>query len=84
MDKAFLLDTLERTVRTFVQAFAAFVVVQGGFSKEVLYGALVAGGLSVAASLAAKPFGAKDSASFLPAEVDPPSPAARAEALKKG
>lgn len=80
-ERAFLLDTLERSVRTFLQAFAAFVVVQGNFSQEALVGGLVAAGLAVLSSLAAIPVGAKDSASFLPAAVDPPSEAARREAM---
>lgn len=81
-EKRFLLDTLERTLRTFIQAFAAFVVVKGSFDREALYGALVAGGLAVLSSFAAQPFGSKDSASFLPPHLDPPSEAARREAQR--
>lgn len=65
-EKKFLLDTVERLVRTFIQTFAAFLVVQGGFSSEALYGALVAGGLAIATAVAALKWpGSDDNASFL-------------------
>lgn len=82
-EKRFLLDTLERAMRTFVQAFAAFVVVKGTLDRDALYGGLVAGALAVLSSLAALPVGARDSASFLPAQLDPPSEAARREAASR-
>lgn len=80
--REFLLDALERSLRTFIQTFAAFVVIKGSFDRDALYGGLVAGGLAVLSSVAAQPFGAKDSASFLPANVDPPTEEARREALR--
>lgn len=74
-----LLDALERTARTFVQGFLmvwtldAATALDADWGTRVLGGA-VAGGYSVLMSFAAKPVGAKDSASLLPEDVDPPQP----------
>lgn len=63
--KDFLLDLAERSVSTFVQAFVAVVLVQGGFEREALYAGAVAGGLAVLKAIAAS-FANEDSgASFL-------------------
>lgn len=84
MDQRFVLDLLERTVSTFVQAFAASLVVTGLDDWKVALGtAAVAGVLAVAKAFAAKPFGAEDSASFLPAHVDPPTEEERQRALSR-
>lgn len=71
--RQFWLDTLERTLRTFVQAGAASLVVTGLDDwAAALKIALGAGVLAVATSLGASRTGASDSASLLPANVDPP------------
>lgn len=63
----FLLDAAERTVKTFVQAFAASLVVTG---LDDWKGALAigagAGVLAVASSVAGSQIGNKQSASVLP------------------
>ena len=75
--RRFLLDTLERTARTFVQGFLAVVTVDAfsdlaaSWQQKLAAGAL-AGLYAVLTSFAAQPAGAPDSASFLPADVDPP------------
>lgn len=71
--RQFLLDLLERSVATFAQAFFAAVLLYGSFEVEFLKLAAVAGGLAVVKSLAATQFGASDSGSVLPADVDPPA-----------
>lgn len=72
--RAFYLDLLERAVWTFAQGFAAFWIVTGDVDGPTLKAALVAGGISVAKSVIANqlPWTATDSASSLPAQVDPP------------
>lgn len=52
--KAYLLDLAERSISTFVQAAAAFIIVSGGFGADVWKAAAVAGGLAVAKALAAR------------------------------
>jgi hypothetical protein len=74
MGGRFYLDLLERTVWTFVQGFCAEWILSGDFdARSLKYGA-IAGALSVAKSLVSNrlPWTANDSASSLPAEVDPP------------
>lgn len=67
MSRRFLLDLLERTARTFVQAFAASLVYTGLDDWRAAAGiAAGAGVLAVASSLAAKPLGNNDSASVIP------------------
>jgi hypothetical protein len=72
--RAFYFDLLERALWTFAQGFAAFWIVTGEVDGPTLKAALVAGGISVAKSLVANklPWTADDSASSLPADVDPP------------
>lgn len=71
--RAFLLDATERTIKTFVQAFAASLVVTG---LDDWRSALAIGGgagiLAVASSVAGTRVGASDSASLLPADEEPP------------
>lgn len=72
-NKVFLLDLAERSIATFVQAFAASLIVVGMDDwKTALSTSAVAGVLAVAKSLAALKVGAPDSASLLPAKQDPP------------
>jgi hypothetical protein len=73
--RAFYFDLLERTGWTFVQAFCAFWIVTGDVDGPTLKAALVAGAISVGKSLVATnlPWTAPDSASSLPAEIDPPT-----------
>lgn len=72
--KTFYLDLIERAAWTFAQGFAAFWIVTGSVDGPTLKAALVAGGISVAKSLLSNqlPWTAADSASSLPAHVDPP------------
>ena len=71
------LDAGERAVRTFLQGALAVLTVDavvgvGADWKDALLVAGVAGVFSLATSIAAKPTGANDSASLLPAHTDPP------------
>lgn len=81
--KTFYLDLLERTVWTFLQAFAAQMIASGlevadGITNlsigEKLVVSLIAGAVAVLKSVMVNqlPWTATDSASTLPAEVDPP------------
>jgi hypothetical protein len=69
--KKFLLDATERTIKTFVQAFAASLVVTG---LDDWKSALAIGGgagiLAVASSIAGSKVGDEDSAAILPASVE--------------
>lgn len=75
-----LLDATERALRTFAQGFVAVITVDAftdfssGWDDMLLIGAL-AGLYSILMSLAAKPSGAEDSASYLPHRMDPPQDA---------
>lgn len=75
--KRWLADSAERAARTAVQAYFA-VWVAGTpdfdhlFTRSNLEGAVVGVALSIAMAVGAKRQGAPDSASFLPADVDPP------------
>lgn len=81
--RLFLLDLAERVVSTFVQAFAASLVVTGLDDwKTALAVGAGAGVLAVAKSLGALKIGSEDSASLLPASVNPPAPEAEAEARR--
>lgn len=72
-EKVFLLDLLERSVSTFVQAFAASLIVVGlDDVKVALSTSAIAGVLAVAKALTATKVGAEDSAALLPAKSDPP------------
>jgi hypothetical protein len=81
--KTFYFDLIERTVWTFVQTFAATLVASGldvGPVTNLSIGqkaviALLAGAVAVLKSLAVNqlPWTAVNSASTLPAEVDPPA-----------
>ena len=66
-----LLDATERTIKTFVQAFAASLVVTG---LDDWRSALAIGGgagiLAVASSVAGTKVGDEDSAALLPASVE--------------
>ena len=71
------LDTLERTVRTFLQGMLgvvsvnAFTSLDASWQQTILVGAL-AGAYAVVSAFVAQPVGASDSASFLPENTDPP------------
>lgn len=86
--KRFLLDLLERSVATFVQTFAGTLVGDGLLNNvHIPWSAKLAiagtAGLgSVLKSLAATQLGASDSASVLPASLDPPSEEAKLEAAR--
>ena len=72
--KAFYFDLFERAAWTFVQGFAAAWIVAGGeISEKTLGIGLVAGGISVAKSIAATnlPWTKGGSGTTLPEEVDP-------------
>jgi hypothetical protein len=72
--KSHLLDIVERSAMTFVQAFFA-VVLATPFAfqdVEVLKAAAIAALLAALKGAIASFTGAPDSASFLPAPVDPP------------
>jgi hypothetical protein len=72
--KTFYLDLAERSVWTFVQAFAAVWLVTQNFDMTNLKVAAAAGGVAVLKALVVNklPWTATDSASTLPADVDPP------------
>jgi hypothetical protein len=76
--KRFLIDTGERTARTFVQGFLGAVTLDafsGAFNptwfQNMGLGAM-AGVYAILVAFAGKRTGAPDSASLLPADVDPP------------
>ena len=68
MNKAYILDILERSAWTFIQAAAGVAIVAGGFGAEVWKAAAVAGGLAICKAIVAGQVGKKTAA--LP---DPPS-----------
>ncbi len=69
------LDGFERLAKTFVQAFAASLIVVGLDDwKEGLKLSAVAGIMSVATSIAGWNFGNKQTSSLLPAASDPATP----------
>jgi hypothetical protein len=71
--RAFLLDATERTVKTFVQAFAASLVVTGLDDwREALAIGVGAGVIAIASSVAGTRVGSSDSASLLPKSEEPP------------
>jgi hypothetical protein len=71
--KRFLLDALERTLATFVQAAAGMLVVVGLDDWRTALGAsAIAGALAVAKSLAGSQIGVKSSASTLPRSASQP------------
>lgn len=66
---AWLKDTLERTVRTFVQGFLAVVSLDSltsldATTTQALYAGLISGGFAILTSIAAKGVGNPDTASF--------------------
>lgn len=63
--KQFYLDLAERSAWTFVQAFAAALLVTGGLDSDVLYTALLAGVFAVAKCLMAVRIGDGGTASTL-------------------
>lgn len=73
--RTFYFDLLERAIWTFAQGFAAFWIVTGNTDWLTLKAALVAGAISVGKSIISNqlPWTAPNSASTLPAEVDPPA-----------
>lgn len=89
--KRWLLDTAERSLRTFSQAYFAAWVAFGSMEYETLFtvdnlkAGVVGLAASIAMSLGAKNVGADDSASLLAADVDPPQdpPAKKKAAAKK-
>lgn len=74
----FLADLAERCARTFAQAYLAFWIALEGaawdnlLSEDALNVALVATVGVILTALVGSQVGAKDSASLLPANVDPP------------
>lgn len=76
---SFYYDLLERSLWTFIQAFAGIVVVSDAdmWSADAVKAAALAGGIAVIKGLVVSrlPWTADDSASTLPASVDPPQEA---------
>jgi hypothetical protein len=73
------LDGLERLAKTFVQAFAASLVITGlDDVVDALKLAGIAGALSIATSIAGWSFGNKETSSALPASADPATPPGQA------
>lgn len=77
--KRWLADAAERAARTFGQAYLAAWVALGAdfdhlFTRNNLEAGVVGLALSLAVSVGARKRGADDSASLLPADVDPPQP----------
>ena len=73
--KLWLIDTGERLVKTFVQAFAGSLVVTGWDDvKAALAIAASAGVLAVLMAVAGKQVGSPSSAALLPRRLDPPPP----------
>lgn len=76
--KRWVADTAERAGRTFGQSYLAVWVAAGGTAFDTLFtvtnlkAGVVGVALSVAVSVGAKQSGPNDSASLLPADVDPP------------
>jgi hypothetical protein len=75
--KRWLADALERAARTFGQAYLGVWLALGAdfdhlFTRNNLEGGVTGLALSLAVSIGAKKRGADDSASLLPADVDPP------------
>lgn len=72
--KEFYFDLLERSGWTFVQGFAAEWIISGTFDARGLKFGAVAGAIAVGKALVAAklPWTAKDTASTLPADLDPP------------
>jgi len=69
------LDALERLGKTFIQAFAASLIITGlNDVVDALKLAAIAGALSVATSIASWTFGNKETSSALPADLDPATP----------
>lgn len=87
--KRWLLDTLERAGRTFLQAYFAVWLTVGSAEYETLFtvtnlkAGVVGVALSLAMSVGAKKTGADDSASLLPADVDPPQDPPKKAAPRK-
>jgi len=84
--RRWLFDTAERASKTFVQAYLAVWVVAGAdfdhlFTRDNLEGGVVGLALAVAVAVGAKQMGAPDSASLLPAKVDPPQEAQKRDKL---
>lgn len=70
--KRFVLDALERTIKTFVQALAASLLVTGFDDwRSALAVGVGAGILAVASSIAGTKIGNPESASALPKDVEP-------------
>lgn len=69
--KSFALDLLERALSTFAQAFLGAYAVVG--AEKAAAAAGIAAGIAILKGLAASQVGAPDSASLLPADVDPPA-----------
>jgi hypothetical protein len=87
--KRWLADALERSGRTFVQAYLACWLAAGSADYDELFtitnlkAGVVGLALSLAVSVGAKKRGADDSASLLPADVDPPQPVKKAAKKRK-
>jgi hypothetical protein len=84
--KLWLIDTTERTARTFVQGFLgavtldAFTEFDATWLENLALGAM-AGVYAILVAFAGKPVGSPQSASLLPEAQDPPTPV-RPEAVK--
>lgn len=63
--RAWLIDMAERSIATFVQAFAAFALAQGALSLETLEAAALAGAFSVLKAYGASFVGDQANASLL-------------------
>lgn len=61
-NKKFLVDLAERSVWTFLQGFAAVVILSGNFSLDALKLGAVAGGLAVLKAVLAYNVGKEDAA----------------------
>lgn len=78
----YLADLVERTVRTFVQAYLGYWVTLGGAAYDTLFTinnlkvAVAAAAMSVATALLSKGVGNPTSASVLPPAAQPPAPLA--------
>ncbi len=81
------LDTAERAAMTFAQAYLAVWVAVGGATYNTLFtvnnvqAGVVGLALAVAVAVGAKQIGASDSASLLPATVDPPKAERKRDAI---
>lgn len=79
LTRRFFADLLERTLKTFVQAYAGYWIAAGPdydhlLTMNGLKVAVAAGALAVATNVVGKPIGNPDSGSILPPSLQPPAP----------